>query len=64
MLDRYDADHSGQIELPEFRRLAEDLPSLVGRKASNFSSFKASSAGLRDGDSSTGTGGWNDPMAA
>lgn len=39
MLDKYDDDHSGLIELPEFRRLAEDLPSLVGRKASNLLNF-------------------------
>ena len=29
MLDKYDDDKSGQIELSEFRRLAEDLPSLI-----------------------------------
>ena len=42
MLEEYDTDHSGHIELPEFRRLAEDLPSLVGRKTSamlNLDSF-------------------------
>lgn len=33
MLDRYDDDKSGEIELPEFHRLANDLPSLVGRDA-------------------------------
>ena len=27
---RYDEDRSGLIELNEFRRLAEDLPSLIG----------------------------------
>ena len=30
MLDKYDADKSGTIELNEFRKLAEDLPSLIG----------------------------------
>ena len=30
LLDRYDEDKSGFIELNEFRKLAEDLPSLVG----------------------------------
>ena len=32
MLDRYDDDKSGQIELNEFRRLAEDLPSLIAQR--------------------------------
>ena len=31
LLETYDDDRSGTIEFPEFRRLCEDLPSIVGR---------------------------------
>ena len=36
LLGKYDDDDSGQIEFPEFRKLAEDLPSLVGREKDSF----------------------------
>ncbi len=36
LLDKYDDDRSGTIEFSEFRRLAEDLPSLVGRSSDSF----------------------------
>lgn len=44
LLVKYDADQSGTIEFSEFRALAEDLPSLVGREKGSF--FK-----LHHGDS-------------
>jgi len=36
LLLKYDSDGSGLIEFPEFRALAEDLPSLVGREKGSF----------------------------
>ena len=36
LLRKYDTDNSGYIEFPEFRKLAEDLPSLVGRSNDSF----------------------------
>jgi len=36
LLDEYDEDKSGTIEFSEFRRLAEDLPSIVGRERDSF----------------------------
>jgi calmodulin len=36
LLNQYDLDSSGTIEFSEFRKLAEDLPSLVERKSDSF----------------------------
>jgi len=36
LLQKYDTDNSGTIEFSEFRRLAEDLPSMVGRQSDSF----------------------------
>mmetsp|Transcript_20812 Transcript_20812/g.53106 ORF Transcript_20812/g.53106 Transcript_20812/m.53106 type:complete len:565 (-) Transcript_20812:409-2103(-) len=36
LLHKYDADKSGTIEFSEFRQLAEELPSLVGREKDSF----------------------------
>ena len=39
LLTKYDDDRSGTIEFAEFRRLANDLPNLVGRERGSFFSM-------------------------
>ena len=36
LLAKYDTDKSGAIEFPEFRKLADDLPNLIGRSEGSF----------------------------
>ena len=36
LLAKYDTDKSGTIEFPEFRKLADDLPNLIGRSKGSF----------------------------
>ena len=36
LLEKYDDDKSGVIEFPEFRKLADDLPNLIGRSKGSF----------------------------